>query len=142
MGLRGRGSGPGQAQHLPQLHLSSPGVCPTPSHGWGGVCRGQVQMWASSSDAAGSGPSSDCPSFSQEEKKALFVLFFFYLNGLASGLWEALQWLKGSTGWARPGVDWCPESSLLKIIQPLLAKAQKGLVIYERSHSKEPNPAS
>lgn len=103
--------------------------------------RGQVQMWASSLDSAGSGPSGDCPSFSLEGKKKK-KKHFSYLNGLASGLWEARQWLKGRTGWARPGVDRCPEESLLKIIQPLLAKAQKGLVTYERSHSEEPNPAS
>lgn len=40
----------------------------------------------------------------------------------------------------RPGVGWCQDRALLEIIQPHLAKAQKGIVTYESSHSEEAEP--
>lgn len=93
----------------------------------------QVQMWARSSDPARSEPSSNCPSFLLEKKR-----HFLYLNGVAKGLWEALQ---PTYRGRRPGVAWCQDGALLEIISPILpSKAQKRTVTYE-GRSKEPEPS-
>lgn len=119
------GSGLGEARPSWQ-RPSSPGLPPNLLCSPGQGVRGQVQMWASSSDSAGSGFSSNCPRFLLEGKKKKKHSSFS--NGLANGFWKALQLPEGCAGWVRPGVSWCQEGALSETIPPHHAKAQKGIV--------------